>query len=94
MDEQLFDEALVWQSAAKSVMLAGDFATALTFYRNALAKLQNIGSTELEAELHINVGCMLAKNGDRLSAKGEFASAAALAQPCKSHHWFSSCPVN
>ncbi len=75
MDEQLFDEALVWQSAAKSVMLAGDFATALTFYRNALAKLQNIGSTELEAELHINVGCMLAKNGDRLSAKGEFASA-------------------
>jgi len=74
-ETQLFDEAQTWQSAATAIFLAGDLATALVFFGNALAKMQSLGATDLEAELHINIGCVLDKRGDKEAAKTEFASA-------------------
>ncbi len=74
-ENQLFNEAQTWQSAATTMFVGGDLATALTFFRNALGKLQSLGATELEAELHINIGCVLDKGGDKAAAKAEFASA-------------------
>ncbi|CAN5324968.1 hypothetical protein BH11CYA1_BH11CYA1_15610 [soil metagenome] len=74
-EEQLFDEAQTWQSAATNMFLAGQLPLALTYFRNALAKLQSLSANDLEAEVHINIGCVLAKLGDKATAKAEFASA-------------------
>jgi len=59
-------------------MLAGDINTALVFFQNGLAKAQAAGESELEAELHNSVGCMLSKLGDKLAAKAHYASAVAI----------------
>ncbi len=75
---QLISEAKQWQNDAKRHMLAGDYNTALVFFQNALAKAQAAGESELEAELHNSVGCMLSKLGDKLSAKAHYASAVAI----------------
>jgi len=75
---QLTSEAKQWQNDAKRHMLAGDYNTALVFFRNALAKAQAAGESELEAELHNSVGCMLSKLGDKHSAKAHYASAVAI----------------
>lgn len=74
-EEQLFDEAQTWQSAATNMFRAGEFTLALTYFRNALGKLQSLSANDVEAELHINIGCVLAKLGDKAAAKAEFASA-------------------
>lgn len=75
---QLTAEAKQWQNDAQRLMLAGDINTALVFFQNALAKAQAAGESELEAELHNSVGCMLSKLGDKLSAKAHYASAVAI----------------
>ena len=75
---QLTAEAKQWQNDAQRVMLAGDFNTALVFFQNALAKAQATGESELEAELHNSVGCMLSKLGDKLGAQAHYASAVAI----------------
>jgi hypothetical protein len=59
-------------------MVAGDINTALVFFGNGLAKAQAAGESELEAELHNSVGCMLSKLGDKLAAKAHYASAVAI----------------
>jgi len=75
---QLTAEAKMWQMDAQKHMLAGDIDTALVFFRNGLAKAQAAGESELEAELHNSVGCMLSKLGDKLGAKAHYASAVAI----------------
>lgn len=75
---QLTAEAREWQNEARKRMLAGDTDTALVFYKNALAKAQAAGESELEAELHNNVGCMHSKLGDKTSAKAHYASAVVI----------------
>ncbi|MBC7999725.1 MAG: hypothetical protein IAF58_17360 [Leptolyngbya sp.] len=75
---QLTAEARQWQIDAQRIMLAGDFATALGFFRNALAKAQAAGETELEAELHNSCGCMLSKIGNKVDAKMHYLSAVAI----------------
>ena len=75
---QLTAEAKQWQNDAQRHMLAGDINTALVFFQNALAKAQAAGESELEAELHNSVGCMLSKLGDKISAKAHYASAVAI----------------
>lgn len=75
---QLTAEARMWKDDAQRLMLAGDINTALVFFRNGLAKAQAAGESELEAELHNCVGCMLSKLGDKLAAKAHYASAVAI----------------
>lgn len=75
---QLTAEAKQWQNDAQKQMLAGDINTALVFFSNGLAKAQAAGESELEAELHNSVGCMLSKLGDKLGAKAHYASAVAI----------------
>jgi tetratricopeptide (TPR) repeat protein len=75
---QLIAEARMWQNDAQRLMAAGDINTALVFFQNALAKAQAAGESELEAELHNSVGCMLSKLGDKLAAKAHYAAAVAI----------------
>ena len=75
---QLIAEARMWQNDAQRLMVAGDINTALVFFQNALAKAQAAGESELEAELHNSVGCMMSKLGDKLAAKAHYASAVAI----------------
>ncbi len=75
---QLIAEARQWQNDAQRLMVAGDINTALVFFQNGLAKAQAAGESELEAELHNSVGCMLSKLGDKLAAKAHYASAVAI----------------